>query len=62
MAKLIATVKSFTTTKSDYEKVVTQAQKAFTEWRQVPAPKRGEVVRQIGEELRKNKQALGELR
>lgn len=57
--KLIATVKS--TTKSDYEKVVTQAQKAFTEWRQVPAPKRGEVVRQIGEELRKNKQALGEL-
>jgi aldehyde dehydrogenase (NAD+) len=57
--KLIATVKS--TSKNDFEKVMQQAQKAFVEWRQVPAPKRGEVVRQIGEELRKNKQALGEL-
>ncbi|MBK8145546.1 MAG: aldehyde dehydrogenase family protein [Bacteroidetes bacterium] len=57
--KLIATVKS--TSKNDFEKVMQQAQKAFVEWRQVPAPKRGEVVRQIGEELRKHKQALGEL-
>ena len=57
--KLIATVKS--TTKNDYEKVVLTAQKAFMAWRQVPAPKRGEVVRQIGDELRKSKQALGEL-
>ncbi|MEY4703651.1 MAG: hypothetical protein RIR96_1548, partial [Bacteroidota bacterium] len=37
------------------------AQKAFTEWRTWPAPKRGEVVRQIGDELRKNKSALGKL-
>ncbi|HMT36928.1 MAG TPA: aldehyde dehydrogenase family protein, partial [Chitinophagaceae bacterium] len=57
--KLIATVKS--TSKNDYEKVVLAAQKAFIAWRQVPAPKRGEVVRQIGDELRKSKQALGEL-
>ena len=57
--KLIAKVQ--TTTKVAYEKVVKTAQKAFMEWRQVPAPKRGEVVRQFGDELRKNKQALGEL-
>ena len=51
--KLIAAV-----TPSDrktYEAVIEQAQKAFTEWRLWPAPKRGEVVRQISEELRKNK-------
>ncbi len=57
--KMIATVKS--TSRNDFDKVMQQAQKAFVEWRQVPAPKRGEVVRQIGDELRKNKQALGEL-
>jgi aldehyde dehydrogenase (NAD+) len=44
-----------------FQKVVDQAQKAFIEWRQIPAPKRGEVVRQIGEALRKNKEALGKL-
>jgi aldehyde dehydrogenase (NAD+) len=42
-------------------KVVQQAQIAFKEWRLVPAPKRGEVVRQIGDALRKNKEALGKL-
>ncbi|MCC7030169.1 MAG: aldehyde dehydrogenase family protein [Chitinophagaceae bacterium] len=56
---LIATVRS--TSANDYEKVVAQAQKAFMEWRQVPAPRRGEIVRQIGDELRKNKEALGQL-
>ena len=41
--------------------VVEQAQKAFIEWRKWPAPKRGEIVRQIGEELRKYKEPLGKL-
>jgi aldehyde dehydrogenase (NAD+) len=44
-----------------FQKVVDQAQAAFKEWRQIPAPKRGEVVRQIGEALRKNKEPLGKL-
>jgi len=48
-------------TKEDYEAIVKQAQSAFTTWRTWPAPKRGEVVRQIGEALRKNKEALGKL-
>ncbi len=47
--------------KKDYEKIVKTAQKAFTSWRLVPGPKRGEVVRQIGEALRENKEALGKL-
>ena len=38
----------------DYDLVVKTAQKAFIEWRTWPAPKRGEVVRQIGNELRKH--------
>ena len=50
-----------TTTAETYEKVMQTAENAFKEWRMVPAPKRGEVVRQIGEELRKNKEALGTL-
>jgi aldehyde dehydrogenase (NAD+) len=57
--KLIAAVTA--ADKNNYDAVITKAQKAFNEWRQWPAPKRGEVVRQIGEELRKNKQPLGEL-
>ena len=44
-----------------YEAVIKKAQEAFLEWRMWPAPKRGEIVRQVGEELRKNKQALGQL-
>jgi aldehyde dehydrogenase (NAD+) len=44
-----------------FEKVVAQSKKAFLEWRQVPAPKRGEVVRQIGERLREFKEPLGKL-
>ncbi|MEP7127490.1 MAG: aldehyde dehydrogenase family protein, partial [Chitinophagales bacterium] len=47
--------------RTDYEVVVSTAEKAFREWKNVPAPKRGEVVRQIGDELRKNKEALGAL-
>ncbi|MBK8947388.1 MAG: aldehyde dehydrogenase family protein [Flavobacteriales bacterium] len=48
-------------TKAEYDQVVATAQKAFAEWRTWPAPKRGEVVRQLGEELRKHKAALGKL-
>ncbi len=47
--------------KNSYEVVMATAQTAFEEWRTWPAPKRGEIVRQIGDELRANKQALGEL-
>lgn len=57
--ELIGKVK--TASRSDYEKIITTAQEAFLEWRKIPAPKRGEVVRQIGDELRKNKEALGML-
>jgi len=57
--KLIASVNA--TTKEDYDKVVEQAQKAFAEWRTWTAPKRGEVVRQIGEQLRAYKEPLGRL-
>lgn len=49
------------TTREDYDKVVETAQEAFKEWRMVPAPKRGEIVRQIGLELRKYKEDLGRL-
>lgn len=57
--KLIGKVQA--TDEVAFNKVVAQAQKAFIEWRQVPAPKRGEIVRQIGEALRKNKEPLGKL-
>jgi len=57
--ELIGKVKS--STKEDYEKVIETANKAFKSWRLVPAPKRGEIVRQIGEALRENKDALGKL-
>lgn len=46
---------------SDYENVIKTAQEAFKYWRKVPAPKRGEIVRQIGDKLRKYKQDLGQL-
>ena len=47
--------------RADYDKVIEAAQAAFLEWRQWPAPKRGEIVRQMGEALRENKDALGKL-
>ena len=46
---------------ADYEVLVGESQRAFLEWRKVPAPKRGEVVRLIGEALRIKKDALGSL-
>lgn len=57
--KVIAEVKM--ATKEEYEKVVNVSIEAFEKWRMVPAPKRGEVVRQIGLELRKYKTSLGKL-
>jgi aldehyde dehydrogenase (NAD+) len=45
----------------DYEKVLQKADAAFREWRMIPGPKRGEVVRQIGAEFRKFKTELGAL-
>ena len=47
--------------KSSYETAIKTAQKAFETWRLWPAPKRGEIVRQIGDELRKYKMPLGKL-
>ena len=44
-----------------FEAVIAKAQEAFTIWRQWPAPRRGEVVRQIGDALRRHKQPLGQL-
>ena len=57
--KLIASVRS--ADKNNYEEVVTRAHEAFLEWRTWPAPKRGEIVRQIGDALRINKESLGKL-
>jgi aldehyde dehydrogenase (NAD+) len=44
-----------------YERVATVACESFRTWRMVPAPKRGELVRELGNELRANKEALGRL-
>jgi aldehyde dehydrogenase (NAD+) len=57
--QLIGKVKQGTA--DDYEKIIVTAQAAFKEWRMVPAPKRGEVVRQIGNALREYKEPLGKL-
>jgi aldehyde dehydrogenase (NAD+) len=48
-------------TADDYEAIIEKAQEAFNVWRMVPAPKRGEVVRQIGDRLREYKEPLGKL-
>ena len=50
-----------TASEEDYEIVVDKAQKAFSTWRVLPAPKRGEIVREIGLKLRDKKEALGKL-
>lgn len=46
---------------NDYEATIIKAQEAFLEWRMVPAPKRGEVIRQLAEKLREYKEPLGKL-
>lgn len=45
----------------DYEKIIAAAQEAFSVWRMIPAPQRGEAVRLVGDALRDNKDALGSL-
>lgn len=57
--KHIASVQ--TTSTEEYEKVLQTAEQAFQFWRNVPAPKRGEIVRQLGEALREKKESLGAL-
>jgi aldehyde dehydrogenase (NAD+) len=57
--QLIGKVKC--STKEDYEKVMSAATSAFKSWRTVPAPKRGDMVRQFGDKLRSHKEALGKL-
>lgn len=47
--------------KDSYETVIKKAEEAFKTWRLVPAPKRGEIVRQVGEALRQYKEPLGKL-
>jgi len=48
-------------TAADYEALMAAAVAVAAEWRRVPAPKRGEAVRLVGEELRRHKSALGSL-
>ncbi|MFC4095604.1 L-piperidine-6-carboxylate dehydrogenase [Euzebyella saccharophila] len=50
-----------TTTREDYDKVVDTASLAFKKWKTVPAPQRGEIVRQFGNRLRELKEPLGKL-
>jgi aldehyde dehydrogenase (NAD+) len=57
--KFIASV--YQASNEDYESIVTTAVEAFNYWRNIPAPKRGEVVRQIGVRLRDYKKPLGTL-
>ena len=49
------------TTKDDFEKVINTASSAFKVWRLIPAPQRGEIVRQFGDRLRELKNPLGKL-
>jgi len=49
------------TNKNEYESILASANKAFHIWRDVPAPKRGEIVRQFGDKLRQVKEPLGRL-
>lgn len=56
---LIGKVKA--TSQEDYEKVIATAQEGFKKWRTMPAPQRGEVVRQFNDELRRLKEPLGKL-
>ena len=57
--KLIGSVTSVD--KESYEKIIQTAEAAFKQWRMIPAPQRGEIVRQVGEALRKYKEPLGKL-
>jgi len=56
---VIAKVKQVT--EDEYDRIVEQAREAFIDWRSVPAPRRGDLVRQLGNRLRERKQELGAL-
>jgi aldehyde dehydrogenase (NAD+) len=47
--------------RAEFEQVLARCHGAFASWKLVPAPKRGEVVKELGDELRRNKEALAEL-
>ncbi|WP_306599391.1 aldehyde dehydrogenase family protein [Geothrix sp. 21YS21S-2] len=55
----LATVANIT--KEEFDAVLARTHEAWKSWRLVPAPKRGEVVKELGDELRRNKEALAEL-
>ena len=57
--EVIATV--YGASADDYEKLIERSKEVFKEWRQVPAPERGNAIRLCTEALRKNKDALGSL-
>lgn len=57
--KLIAKVSG--SSQKDYEAVIGDAQNAFKAWRLIPAPKRGDIIRQLGDKLRELKPTLGKL-
>ena len=57
--QLIASVNAATS--ADYEACIQKGMEAFKVWRQMPAPKRGEIVRQLGQKLREYKEPLGKL-
>lgn len=57
--KLIASIQC--STKKEYEKVISEAEKAKLLWRDIPAPKRGDIIRQLGDKLRELKPTLGKL-
>lgn len=57
--QLIAEV--YSSNQQDYEQIIKHSQVAFQQWRQTPAPQRGELIRQIADALRNNKDALGSL-
>ncbi|MEO6711530.1 MAG: aldehyde dehydrogenase family protein [Planctomycetota bacterium] len=57
--ELIARIRQ--ATPAEYDSCVGEAQAAFLRWREVPAPRRGEIVRRMGERLREKKDALGRL-
>ncbi len=58
-ATKIGTVKQVT--EEEYDQIVARSHEAFLKWREIPAPKRGEVVRQLGNRLREYKRELGQL-
>ncbi|MGD8251959.1 MAG: aldehyde dehydrogenase family protein [Desulfobacterales bacterium] len=57
--KTLATIKC--ASQDDYESIVRDAEDGFLKWRATPAPKRGDIIRQIGEAIRNHKEALGAL-